>query len=104
MQRFAFSLARTSVFIYVDTKGDFDPFDLQPHSDSHCIRGCSTSFFAFASLNLSILIGTQFALIVNRISFSFRLFQLLFVFCLRGNLFCQQHELAGDPHAQSFAI
>ena len=25
--------------------------------------------------------------------FSFRLFKLLFVFCLRGNLFCQQHEL-----------
>lgn len=54
--------------------------------DSHCIRDV-------ASLNLSILIGTQFARDCQPESlFSFRLFSFCVSFCLRDNLLLlEQH-------------
>lgn len=70
------------VHIYVYTKGDFRLLIFSRH-DSHCIRD--------AALNLSILIGTQFALIVNSDCF-FSFVQLL---CL---LFTRQSVLPGEQH------
>lgn len=71
-----FFLAHRAVNIYVDTKGDF-AFDLQP-TTIHIVFAMLQ--LSAASLNLSILIGTQFALIVNVfLSFSFvQLMCLLF--------------------------
>lgn len=66
-------------YVYAYTKGDFRLLIFSRH-DSHCVRE--------AALNLSILIGTQFALIVNNDCF-FRLFNFC-VFCLRDNLFCRE--------------
>lgn len=73
------AVSLSSVYIYVHTKGDFRCLIFSRH-DSHCIRD--------AALNLSILIGTQFALIVNSDCF-FRLFNFC-VFCLRDNLFARE--------------